>query len=383
MNSTKSFTLQTQAGSEKVGEALSAGRNGFLRLPHGDVETPVFMPVGTQAAVKCLLPGQLKEIGTQILLSNTFHLYLRPGHEDIRFHGGLHRFMGWDRPILTDSGGFQVFSLSKLNKITDEGVVFRSPLDGSEHFFTPELTVEIQEALGSDIAMVFDECAPHDAPETYIRQAMKRTYEWAKRFYKAHSKEDQMVFGIVQGGVSIPLRQESAEQITSIPFDGYAIGGLSVGEPESVTLAALEATCAYLPKDKPRYLMGVGTPELIFASVALGVDMFDCVLPTRSARHATLYTSGGKVHIKSAKYKRNREPLDPQCDCYTCRHFSRGYLQHLYARSEVSGMVLGSLHNIRFLTAMMENIRISIRERRFEAYRKAFFDRYRNQDGSE
>ena len=381
MTPNKGFSVQVKAAQEKTGGLINGSRTGLLRLAHGVVETPIFMPVGTQATVKCLLPEQLKEIGTQILLSNTFHLYLRPGYEDIRYYGGLHSCMWWDRPILTDSGGFQVFSLSRLNKITDEGVVFRSPLDGSEHYFTPELTVEIQEALGSDIAMVFDECAPHDAPESYIRQALKRTYEWAKRFHAVHSREDQMVFGIVQGGVSPILRRESAEQITSIPFDGYAIGGLSVGEPESVTIEVLEATCAWLPEHKPRYLMGVGTPELIFAGVALGVDMFDCVLPTRSARHATLYTSSGKVHIKAAKYKRNREPLDDQCDCYTCRHFSRGYLQHLYARGEVAGMVLGSLHNIRFLTAMMEKIRVSIRENRFDAYRKAFFDRYHSQIG--
>jgi len=380
MNPLKGFSIQAKSETESTATRYRTGR---LRLAHGTVETPIFMPVGTQATVKCLLPDQLKEIQTQILLGNTFHLYLRPGHEDIRFYGGLHRFMGWDRPILTDSGGFQVFSLSKLNKITEEGVVFKSPLDGSEHFFTPELTVEIQEALGSDIAMVFDECAPHDAPESYIRQSLKRTYEWAKRFHKVHSREDQMVFGIVQGGVSQFLRRESAEQITSIPFDGYAIGGLSVGEPESVTRDVLEATCACLPEEKPRYLMGVGTPELIFAGVGLGVDMFDCVLPTRSARHATLYTSCGKVNIKAGKYKRNREPLDDHCDCYTCRHFSKGYLQHLYARGEVSGMVLGSLHNIRFLTAMMENIRSSIRENRFDTYRKAFFDRYWNHPVSE
>jgi queuine tRNA-ribosyltransferase len=377
----KGFSLFNQTEEGEFNALLGRYRNGLLKLKHGNVHTPVFMPVGTQATVKCLLPNQLEQIGVQILLGNTFHLYLRPGYEDIRHFGGLHAFMGWDHPILTDSGGFQVFSLSKLNKITDEGVAFKSPLDGSEHFFTPELTVEIQEALGSDIAMVFDECAPHDAPEEYIQRSLKRTFEWAKRFHKTHKRNDQMVFGIVQGGVSKAMRRESALQITSIPFDGYAIGGLSVGEAESVTIDILAETCEYLPKDKPRYLMGVGSPELLFAGVELGVDMFDCVLPTRSARHATLYTSTGKVHIKSAKHKRNMDPLDDTCDCYTCRHFSKGYLQHLYSRGEISGMVLGSLHNIRFLTSLMENIRASIRDNRFEEYRKEFFGRYQINEG--
>lgn len=351
-------------------------RIGTLHLAHGIVETPVFMPVGTHANVKCLLPAQLKEMGVSILLSNTFHLYLRPGHKDVQHFGGLHPFMGWDRCILTDSGGFQVFSLSKMNKISDEGVVFQSPLDGSSHFFTPELTVEIQEALGSDIAMVFDECAPHDAPEEYILQSLKRTFEWAKRFRNAHHKEDQMVFGIVQGGVSKELRKESTSLVTSLSFDGYAIGGLSVGEAEEVTVDILQYSTPLLPEDRARYLMGVGSPELIFAGVEAGVDMFDCVLPTRSARHATLFTSMGKVHIKSARYKRKEEPVDQQCDCYTCKNFSRGYLQHLYSRGEITGMILGSIHNIRFLTALMEKIRLSIAEEHFKEYKKSFFDLY-------
>ncbi len=354
----------------------SCARRGKLYTAHGEVETPVFMPVGTSANVKCVLPVQLKELGARIILSNTFHMYLRPGQEIVKEFGGLHEFMQWDGPILTDSGGFQVFSLSKLNKITDEGVRFKSPLDGSEHFFTPELTVEIQESLGSDIAMVFDECANPGAEESYIEKSILRTYEWAKRFHRAHKREDQMVFGIVQGGVSKRLRRESANQITSIPFDGYAVGGLSVGEPEDVSLDVLAETTPHMPKDRARYLMGVGTPEMIIGGVERGVDMFDCVLPTRSARHATLYTRSGKINIKAAKHKLNHDPVDSECDCYTCRNFSRGYMQHLYSRGEITGMILGSIHNLRFLTSLMEDIRLSIESDSFLEFKKLFFERY-------
>jgi len=354
----------------------SRARRGRLYTAHGEVETPVFMPVGTSANVKCVLPPQLEEIGSRIILSNTFHLYLRPGHEVVKSFGGLHDFMNWNGPILTDSGGFQVFSLSRLNKITDEGVKFKSPLDGSEHFFTPELTVDIQEALGSDIAMVFDECANPHADEDYIRKSILRTYEWAKRFHNYHKREDQMVFGIVQGGISKKFRKESAEQITSIPFNGYAIGGLSVGEPEDVSLDVLGDTTPHMPKDKPRYLMGVGTPEMIIGGVERGVDMFDCVLPTRSARHATLYTRRGKINIKAAKHKMNHAPVDDSCDCYTCRNYSRGYLQHLYSRGEITGMILGSIHNLRFLLSLMEDIRKSIECDEFTKFKKSFFEKY-------
>ena len=354
----------------------SGARRGRLRTAHGTIETPVFMPVGTSANVKGVLPDRLIQLEAQIILSNTFHLYLRPGHERVKSFGGLHAFMNWERPILTDSGGFQVFSLSRINKITDEGVEFSSPIDGSKHFFTPEKTVEIQEALGSDIAMVFDECADPHTDESYIRESIERTFQWAKQFRKAHTREDQMVFGIVQGGTSKAFRKESASQITSIPFDGYAIGGLSVGEPFDITIDTLEATTPELPTDKPRYLMGVGTPEMIFNSVERGVDMFDCVLPTRSARHATLYTRQGKIRIKGASYKDDNAPVDEQCDCYTCRHFSRGYLNHLYNKKEITGMILGSIHNLRFLTKMMGDIRKSIEEQRFREFKNSFFSDY-------
>jgi queuine tRNA-ribosyltransferase len=347
-----------------------------LTTAHGVVETPIFMPVGTSANVKGVLPDRLKEIGSQIILSNTFHLYLRPGHERIAEFGGLHEFMNWDRPILTDSGGFQVFSLSKMNKITEEGVHFRSPLDGSKHFFTPEKTVEIQEALGSDIAMVFDECADPHASEQYIRESVDRTYRWAKQFHAAHKREDQMVFGIVQGGTSKELRKLSAEQITSIPFDGYAIGGLSVGEPFDISMETLAATTPHMPFDKARYLMGVGTPEMLFGGVERGVDMFDCVLPTRSARHGTLYTRQGKIRVKGARFKDDKEPLEHDCDCYTCRHYSKGYLNHLYNKKEITAMVLGSIHNIRFLTRLMDDIRASIEQDRFIEFKREFFNIY-------
>ncbi len=360
----------------KTDETSIYARRGRLKTAHGIVETPVFMPVGTSANVKGVLPDRLVELKAQVVLSNTFHLYLRPGHERIANFGGLHRFMNWEGPILTDSGGFQVFSLSRINKITDEGVQFNSPIDGSKHFFTPEKTVEIQEALGSDIAMVFDECADPHADESYIRASINRTYQWAKQFAKAHKREDQMVFGIVQGGTSKELRKESASQITSIPFDGYAVGGLSVGEPFDITMDTLEATTPELPFDKPRYLMGVGTPEMIFNAVERGVDMFDCVLPTRSARHATLYTRAGKLRIKGAKYKDDKDPLEADCDCYTCRNFSKGYLNHLYNKKEITGMILGSIHNLRFLTRMMGDIRKSIEKGSFSAFKDHFFSLY-------
>jgi len=355
----------------------SGARRGRLKTAHGTIETPVFMPVGTSANVKGVLPDRLIQLEAQIILSNTFHLYLRPGHERIKSFGGLHAFMNWERPILTDSGGFQVFSLSRINKISDEGVEFSSPIDGSKHFFTPEKTVEIQEALGSDIAMVFDECADPNADESYIRESINRTFKWAKQFKQAHRRPDQMVFGIVQGGTSEYFRKESAQQITSIPFDGYAIGGLSVGEPFDITIRTLEATTPHMPVDKPRYLMGVGTPEMIFNSVERGVDMFDCVLPTRSARHATLYTREGKIRIKGASYKDDPASVDEQCDCYTCRHFSRGYLNHLYNKKEITAMILGSIHNLRFLTKMMGDIRKSIEEGRFREFKERFFSLYR------
>jgi len=361
---------------KKTDQRCHTARSGVLTTPHGQIETPVFMPVGTSASVKGVLPDRLDQIGAQIMLSNTFHLYLRPGHERIAGFGGLHDYMSWDKPILTDSGGFQVFSLSRMNKISDDGVEFQSPLDGSTHFFTPEKTADIQAALGSDIAMVFDECAPPQSDRPYIRESIDRTYEWAKRFHRYHSRRDQMVFGIVQGGVYPDLRKESAAQITSIPFDGYAVGGLSVGEPFEISMEVLAETTPELPEEKPRYLMGVGTPEMLFGGVERGIDMFDCVLPTRSARHATLYTGSGKLRLKAARHKDSKEPVEEVCDCYTCRHFSRGYLHHLYKRGELSALILGSIHNLRFLMRLMENIRESIAENRFTAFKEEFFSNY-------
>ncbi|HPE69136.1 MAG TPA: tRNA guanosine(34) transglycosylase Tgt [Thermotogota bacterium] len=353
-----------------------AARRGELHTAHGTISTPVFMPVGTHANVKGVLPDRLKQIQAQVILGNTFHLYLKPSHQVIEQMGGLHRFMNWDRSILTDSGGFQVFSLSRMNRIDDQGVEFRSPIDGSKHFFTPELTVEIQQALGSDIAMVFDECAPPHAEDAYIQQSIERTFRWAARFQAAHTRQEQLVFGIVQGGISPVHRKNSARQITSLDFDGYGIGGLSVGESEHDTLQMLEVLHPLLPSDRPRYLMGVGSPQLLLWGIERGVDMFDCVLPTRSARHATLYTSEGKIRIRSSRYRLSSEPIEEGCDCLACRQFSRGYVQHLFARGEITGMILASIHNLRFLTRLMEQARKSIEEDTFLSFRDRFLEKF-------
>ncbi len=351
-------------------------RCGRVITEHNAFDTPVFMPVGTAGAVKGVLPIQLKEMGCHVILGNTFHLYLRPGHELVNRMGGLREFMSWNGSILTDSGGFQVFSLSAMNRITDEGVEFRSPLDGSRHFFTPERVATIQEHLGSSIAMVFDECVTWQADPAYLRSSVLRTTNWAKRFYAAHKLQEQRVFGIVQGGMDLGLRKESVDQITSIPFDGFAIGGLSVGEPAELTRRVLEATAPLLPKDKPRYLMGVGSPELIFEGVAQGIDMFDCVLPTRSGRHGTVFTRSGKINIKAARYKESQEPIDPFCMCSVCQTFTKGYIRHLFAAGEITAMVLATIHNLWFLLQLMRDIRQAIMEGSFAEMRKAFFDQY-------
>jgi len=351
-------------------------RCGRVITHHNSFDTPVFMPVGTAGTVKGILPIQLQEMGCQVILGNTFHLYLRPGHELINRMGGLREFMSWDGSILTDSGGFQVFSLAAMNRITEEGVEFRSPLDGSQHFFTPELVAAIQEHLRSSIAMVFDECVPWQADHAYLQSSVRRTTNWAKRFYAAHRLQEQRVFGIVQGGMDLALRKESADQITSIPFDGYAIGGLSVGEPAELTRRVMEATAPLLPKDKPRYLMGVGSPELIFEGVSQGIDMFDCVLPTRSGRHGTVFTRGGKINIKAARYKESQDPIDPLCRCTVCQNFTKGYIRHLFAAGEITAMVLATIHNLWFLMQMMRDIRQAIMEDSFNEMRKAFFDQY-------
>ncbi|WP_053957011.1 tRNA guanosine(34) transglycosylase Tgt [Inediibacterium massiliense] len=355
----------------------SGARLGRLHTPHGIIETPIFMPVGTQATVKTMTPEELKEINAQIILSNTYHLYLRPGHDLVEKAGGLHKFMNWDRPILTDSGGFQVFSLGDLRKISEEGVEFRSHLDGSKHFISPEKAIEIENALGADIIMAFDECAPYPADRDYVKNSLERTTRWAKRCKEAHKNTDtQALFGIVQGGMYKDLREQSIKEITEIDFPGYAVGGLSVGEPKPLMYEVLEYTTPLLPKDKPRYLMGVGSPDCLIEGVIRGIDMFDCVLPTRIARNGTAMTSTGKVVIKNAKYKEDFSPLDPNCDCYTCRNYSKAYLRHLYKAEEILSGRLVTYHNLHFLLNLMKDIRQAIMEDRLLDFRKEFFTKY-------
>ena len=345
----------------------SDARRGRLTTPHGTVETPFFMPVGTQATVKGLTQEVLEELGTEIILANTYHLYLRPGHELVRKLGGLHQFMAWPRAILTDSGGYQVFSLSELRKMTDEGVRFRSHLDGSEHLLTPEKAAEIQLVLGSDIAMVLDECIETPAPRDKAQAALKRTTEWAKRariYFQECAQRNgslsQWQFGIVQGATFADLRRESAQQLLDLDFPGLAVGGLAVGEPHETTCEMTAEVTALLPKDRPRYLMGVGRPEQLADYVALGIDMMDCVLPTRAARHACLYTSEGRVLIKNARYAQDQRPIDPQCTCSVCRRYSRAYLRHLFAAGELTAAILATHHNVHFYLDIMRQIREAI-----------------------
>lgn len=355
----------------------SGARLGRLHTPHGIIETPIFMPVGTQATVKSMTPEELKDIEAQIILSNTYHLYLRPGHELVERAGGLHKFMNWDRPILTDSGGFQVFSLGDLRKITEEGVEFRSHLDGSKHFLSPEKAIEIENALGADIIMAFDECAPYPADRKYVKNSLERTTRWAKRCKDAHKNpETQALFGIVQGGMYKDLREQSAAEITALDFPGYAIGGLSVGEPKPLMYEVLDYTTPLLPKDKARYLMGVGSPDDLLEGVLRGVDMFDCVLPTRIARNGTAMTSAGKVVIKNAKYFDDFSPLDADCDCYTCKNYTKAYLRHLYKANEILSARLMSYHNLHFLLRLMKDARQAIMEDRFLDFKNDFFAKY-------
>ncbi len=351
-------------------------RLGLLHTTHGTVETPIFMPVGTQAAVKTMTPEEVKEVGGRLILGNTYHLYLRPGQELIREAGGLHRFMNWDGPILTDSGGFQVFSLGPLRKISEEGVTFRSHIDGSEHFFSPEKAVEVQEALGSDIAMVFDECAPYPCTHEYALEALKRTTRWARRCADAHRREDQALFGIVQGGAFADLRRQSALDLVELDFPGYAIGGLSVGEPKAVMYEMLDVTVGFLPSEKPRYLMGVGSPDCLVEGVVRGIDMFDCVLPTRIARNGTVLTHHGKLVVRNAEYARDFDPIDPTCDCYACRNYSRAYIRHLIKAGEVLGIRLTTIHNLRFIQRLMQEIRDAIRQGNILEYRDKFLKNY-------
>lgn len=355
----------------------TGARLGRLHTPHGVIETPIFMPVGTQATVKAMTPEELKDIGSQIILSNTYHLYMRPGHDLVERAGGLHKFMNWDKPILTDSGGFQVFSLGPLRKIKEEGVEFRSHLDGSKHFLSPEKATEIQNALGSDIIMAFDECAPYPADRQYVKNSLERTTRWLERCKAAHKyPERQALFGIVQGGMYKDLREQSAREITAIDLPGYAIGGLSVGEPKEMMYEVLDYMVPLLPEDKPRYLMGVGSPDDLLEGVLRGIDMFDCVLPTRIARNGTAMTSQGKVVVRNASYAEDFTSLDPECDCYTCRNYTKAYLRHLIKCNEILGARLLTIHNLHFLLKLMENVREAIREDRLLDYKKDFFEKY-------
>jgi queuine tRNA-ribosyltransferase len=347
-------------------------RRGALTLAHGVVETPAFMPVGTYGTVKAMSPAELAEAGAHMVLGNTFHLWLRPGLEVIRAHGGLHRFMGWNGPILTDSGGFQVFSLGALRKVTEEGVEFRSPVNGDRCFLTPEESMRIQRVLDSDIAMIFDECTPYPADERRAADSMRLSLRWAERSKRAHEGNPNALFGIVQGGMYGQLRDESLAGLTRIGFDGYAIGGLSVGEPKEEMLRILSHTAPQLPADRPRYLMGVGTPEDIVDAVTRGMDMFDCVLPTRNARNGWLFTRFGTIKIRNARYRLDLRPLDEQCACYTCRNFTRAYLHHLFRVGEILGARLNTIHNLHYYQELMQGIRGAIAEKRFAGFVAAF-----------
>lgn len=361
----------------KYKDKNSKARLGKMVLPHGEVETPVFMPVGTAATVKAMTPESVKELGAEIILSNTYHLYLRPGHKVVEAAGGLHKFMNWDKPILTDSGGFQVFSLGKMRKITEEGVEFRSFIDGSKHMLTPEKSIEVQTALGSDIMMAFDECIPYPADRKYVVDSLKRTTRWLKRCISAQKDTNkQALFGIMQGGMYRDLRAESAKQIVELDLPGYAIGGLSVGEPKEEMCEVLDYAADYLPENKPRYLMGIGSPDYIFEAVERGIDMFDCVLPTRIARNGTAMTNNGRINIKNAKYEYDFTPLDEECNCYTCQNYTKAYLRHLFKSNEILSSMLLTTHNLHFLVNTTKKIRSAIKEDRFLQFKDEFYRKY-------
>lgn len=353
-------------------------RVGVIHTPHGDIKTPVFMPVGTKATVKAMSPEELKDLDAQIILGNTYHLFLRPGDDLIKKAGGLHKFMNWDRPILTDSGGFQVFSLGHINDIKEEGVTFKSHIDGSNQFISPEKSIEIQQNLGSDIMMAFDECVYPDATKEYVSKSLDMTLRWLDRCISAHTNENQALFGIVQGGLFKDLRKKSVEGTIQrdADLDGYAVGGLSVGETKEQMIDILRYTTPLLPENKPRYNMGVGTPDYLFESVEAGIDMADCVLPTRIARNGAALTSIGQLNIRNAKYKEDFTPIDPECDCYACRNYTRAYVRHLINVNEIMGARLLSYHNLYFLTHLMEKIRESILEDRFLDFKKEFYNKY-------
>jgi queuine tRNA-ribosyltransferase len=352
-------------------DSFSKARLGRVETDHGSFTTPAFLPVGTQGSVKSLTPEELVEIGVEAILGNTYHLYLRPGHETIGRLGGLHAFIHWERPILTDSGGFQIFSLGSLRKVSEEGVTFQSHLDGSSHFLPPERVMEIQRALGTDIAMVLDECVPYPSPYEYVKASAEQTGRWAKRCLQVKREKDPALFAIVQGGVHRDLREKSAQTLVEMGFQGYAIGGLSVGEPKSMMLDVLEWTIPFLPENTPRYLMGVGTPEDMIHAVILGVDFFDCVLPTRNARNGTLFTSSGKISIKQAQYAEDPGPVDDSCACYTCRNYSRAYLRHLYLSKEILSSRLNTIHNLYYYINLFRKIKEAIQENRLLDFYKS------------
>ena len=371
--------LEAGAGERPRFERLSrsaGARRGRLTTSHGEVSTPAFMPVATAASVKSLTPRQVEELGAEIILSNTYHLMLRPGADVVAALGGLHRFMSWGKPVATDSGGFQVASLSAMRRVSDDGVLFRSHLDGSLHSLSPERAVEIQEKLGSDVAMVLDECLLYPSDRTDARTAAFRSLDWARRSKRVRSRPDQALFGIVQGGAFEDLRRENARALVELDFDGYGVGGLALGEPKELMRAMTALSTAELPEDRPRYLMGVGTPVDILESVALGIDMFDCVLPTRNARNGTLFTSAGKIAIKNARFAADEGPLDPECRCYTCSRFSRAYLRHLFVAREMTASTLNTIHNLHFYLDLMKRIRLAIEEDRFAAFVAASKERF-------
>ncbi len=370
-------------GFELKKKDSSGARLGRVTTPHGEFTTPVFMPVGTRASVKGMTPEELKEMGVGIILANTYHLFLRPGHELIRDLGGLHRFMHWDGPILTDSGGFQVFSLSEFRKISEEGVYFSSHLDGSRHMLTPERAVEIQEALGADIIMALDECAPYPAELDYVKKSMELTHRWAKRCRDAKKETGQALFGIIQGGMHRELRGESVKAITEIGFDGYAIGGLSVGEEKGLMREMVSFTAERMPEGSPRYLMGVGTPEDLVFGVESGVDMFDCVMPTRNARNGTLFTRRGKLVIKNARYEKDPAPVDEGCGCYACRNYSRAYLRHLFMAGEILASRLNTVHNLYYYTSLMKGMQSAIAGGSFSGFKKEFYSLRSEKDGTD
>ena len=361
----KDFCLEIKHIDKETG-----ARYGVLHTPHGDCEVPMFMPVGTLATVKTLSPEELKEMGAGTILGNTYHLSIRPGADIVAKAGGLHKFMNWDGPILTDSGGFQVFSLAENRKITEEGVEFRNHLNGDKLSFSPEVSIDIQEKLGSDIAMSFDECIPWPADYNYVKKSTERTLRWAKRGLEAHKKEDQALFGIVQGGDYEDLRKMCAEELVKMDFPGYSIGGTSIGEPKDKFFEMVEYAIKYLPEDKPRYVMGIGSIDYVLGSIERGVDMFDCVLPTRLARHGALMTSHGRVNIKNEKYKEDFTPLDDKCDCYCCKNYTKAYLRHLYICDETFGKRLLSIHNVRFLIHLVEQARAAIKEDRYKEFKE-------------